>query len=113
MVASNAEAANGRTDYSFYVKKDNFGCNTNKCNKFVHDMAASGGAGPLVKGADGKMRAPTAGELASPGAIGNWQIVSSPQRGDIAAYKPGVLLETCRSSSVDYWLTNFHTSSML
>jgi hypothetical protein len=34
------------------------------------------------------MRAPTAGELASPGLkIANWDVVSSPQRGDIAAYK--------------------------
>ena len=34
------------------------------------------------------MRAPTAGELASPGLkIATWDVVSSPQRGDIAAYK--------------------------
>jgi len=87
-IATNAEASSGSTDYSFYKKKDNFACNTNKCNKYVHDIAQSGGAEPLVKGADGKMRPPTAGELASKNLkIGHWAVVDKPQRGDIAAYK--------------------------
>jgi RHS repeat-associated protein len=86
--ASNAEASNKHKDYAFSAKKDNFACNTNKCNKFVHDMAKAGtGKPPLVKGSDGKMRPATAGELANPNLkIAHWSVVTSPERGDTAAY---------------------------
>ncbi len=34
--------SNGRKDYAYSAKKDKFGCNTHKCNKFVHNMAKAG-----------------------------------------------------------------------
>jgi hypothetical protein len=75
-IATRAEAADGDKSYSFKSKKDDFGCNTNKCNKFVHDMAAAGADAPMVKASDGTMRLARAGELANPKLkIDHWAVV--------------------------------------
>jgi hypothetical protein len=93
-IAGIAGKYNGSTDWGFAKRKGNFPPNTNKCNKFVYDVAKEGGAEPTVIGSDGKPRPPLAAEWADPNTkIANWRVLGeneAPQPGDVAAYKlPG------------------------
>lgn len=93
-IARTAQKHLGSTDWAFTKRKDNFGPNTNKCNKFVYDMTKEGGAPATVIGSDGRPRAPLAAEWADPKTkIANWRVLGpneTPQAGDVAAYKiPG------------------------
>ena len=65
-IAKIARKYRGSTDWAFGKRKDNFPPNTDKCNKFVYDVTRQAGAEPLVRGSDGKLRAPLAGEWANP-----------------------------------------------
>ena len=47
-IAATAKNYGGRTDWGFDKQKDNFAPGTNKCNKFVYDVAREAGATPIV-----------------------------------------------------------------
>lgn len=89
-IAKIARKYNGRTDWAYGKRKDNFPPNTDKCNKFVYDVTKEAGSEALVKGSDGKLRPPLAGEWANPKVkIPNWEVLppdESPKPGDVAAY---------------------------
>lgn len=97
-IARNAEKYIGSTDWAYDVEKDNFGSNTNKCNKFCFDVLEESGIPPSIvseeipAGVDmgyyERKRPPTAGEWGNPSKrIDNWKVVKTPRRGDIAAYR--------------------------
>lgn len=93
-VAKIAEKYDGRTEWAFDKRKDNFGPGTNKCNKFVYDVTKEAGAPATVIGSDGKPRPPLASEWADPHTdIVGWRVLGpnkTPHPGDVAAYKlPG------------------------
>jgi hypothetical protein len=72
-----------------YTKeKDDFGKNTNKCNKFVYDVLVEAGVTPppeVPKYVVFK-RPPTAGEWADPSVkIEGWVVVTDPKPGDVVA----------------------------
>ena len=77
--------------WMYAVAKDNFGENTNKCNKFVYDIMVEVGINPppqvTVPGwIWDTIRPPTAAEWASATvAIPYWNIVAEPQPGDVVA----------------------------
>lgn len=75
--------------WAYNVVKDDFGINTNKCNKFVYDVINEAGASALVS-VRGVRRQPLAAEWADPNTvIPGWRVLSSaesPQGGDVAAY---------------------------
>jgi len=79
----------GSRDWLYTVKKDNFGENTNKCNKFVYDVLVEAGVKPppeVPKWFGLSSRAPTAGEWADPDLmIRGWYAVTDPQPGDVVA----------------------------
>ncbi|SMC23706.1 RHS repeat-associated core domain-containing protein [Andreprevotia lacus DSM 23236] len=85
-IDENARRNNGSQDWAYDRKKDNFPINSNKCNKFVFDMAKSADATPVING-----RPPMAAEWAdSRTKIPNWRMLlpsESPLPGDVAAYK--------------------------
>lgn len=90
-INKNATKKDGSTDYAYDKKKDDFGPNTNKCNKFVNDVASESGAKMEVTASDGTQRGPTAQEIANPAVdIPNWRPLGpgeTPEPGDVAAYK--------------------------
>ena len=71
------------------VKREEFGPNTNKCNKFVCDVVREAGA-EIVLTTVTPPRCPTAGEMANPNwNAPNWRALGpgeTPQPGDIAAF---------------------------
>ncbi|SIO59004.1 hypothetical protein SAMN05444166_5891 [Singulisphaera sp. GP187] len=72
----------------YSVAKDDFAANTNKCNKFVFDVAVEAGVTPPPKVSMYLIfsRPPTAGEWADPKvAISGWDVVTSPLPGDVVA----------------------------
>jgi RHS repeat-associated protein len=77
---------NGSTAWCFDCKKDNFPSGSNKCNKYVYDVATQAGAQPLIHA-----RAPLAAEWATSSVnITNWRTLNNnetPQAGDVAAYR--------------------------
>ncbi|HXQ25927.1 MAG TPA: CHAP domain-containing protein [Candidatus Acidoferrales bacterium] len=85
-----AKKYNDSSAWAFSKRKDNFPPGTDKCNKYVYDVAKEAGAEALTKGSDGNMRPPLAGEWASPDVkIPNWEVLAGkdvPQPGDVAAY---------------------------
>jgi RHS repeat-associated protein len=85
-----AKGYNKSTAWSYYAKKDNFGPDTNKCNKFVYDVTKQAGAEARVKNGN-YSRAPLASEWAHEFTkIPNWRMLKtneSPEPGDVAAYK--------------------------
>jgi len=88
-IAKGAEDAyddgNG-TGYAFEDRQGSFGPNSNKCNLFVSDICNAAGAN--VPSKDGGSWPPLAGDWANPNYnIPGWEIVDSPQRGDIVAQK--------------------------
>lgn len=89
-IAIIARKYNGSTAWGYRKRKDDFGPNTNKCNKFVYDVTKEAGALALVIGSDGKPRPPLAGEWAdSHVSIPGWRVLDpneSPQPGDVAAW---------------------------
>lgn len=89
-IAKIAKKYQGSTDWAYGKRKDNFPPNTDKCNKFVYDVTNEAGAEPLVRGSDGKLRPPLAGEWANPKVkIPNWEVLPAtelPTPGDVAAY---------------------------
>lgn len=90
-IAANAKAEVGSTEWNFDVEKDNFGKNTNKCNKFVHDMVTESGVD--LPTPNGGMFGPNeypinAGQWADPNyEIPGWMIVKSPKNGDVISMK--------------------------
>jgi hypothetical protein len=90
-IAKTAEKYEGSKAWSFTGRKDDFGPNTNKCNKFVYDVTEEAGAPALVIGSDGEPRPPLAAERADPRtSIPGWRALGTtemPQPGDVAAYK--------------------------
>ena len=78
--------ANGEP-YAFDDKSGNFPAGSYKCNKFVCDVANAAGA-KISLNVDGAGNAwpPTAGTFGNPNKdIPGWQVVDSPQPGDIIA----------------------------
>ena len=90
-IAGIANKYNGNTNWAYSKRKDNFPPNTNKCNKFVYDVAREAGAEPTVISSDGKPRPPLAAEWADPNTqIANWRVLGeneAPEPGDVAARK--------------------------
>src|SRR4051794_1237280 len=90
-IVSVARSYIGSRLWMYAVAKDNFGRNTNKCNKFVYDvMVASGIKPPPQVTIPGwvwdTIRPPTAAEWASATvAIPYWIVVAEPQPGDVVA----------------------------
>ena len=104
-IAATARKYRGSTAWAFDKRKDGFGPNTNKCNKFVYDVTKEAGAPATVTGSDGKPRPPLAAEWADPRvSIPGWRILGpneQPQPGDVAAYKlPGHVTYTGHSGIV-------------
>ncbi len=92
-IIKNARAKEGISDYAYKTEIDNFGEDTNKCNKYVYDVLEESGASPgtpngnSLKKAVGLGSPPTAGDWANPDFnIPNWDVVSTPQAGDVVAY---------------------------
>lgn len=89
-IAMIARKYNGSRAWAYARRKDTFGPNTNKCNKFVYDVTKEAGAPALVMGSDGKPRPPLAGEWANPDiSIPGWRVLGpneSPEPGDVAAW---------------------------
>jgi RHS repeat-associated protein len=88
-IAKTAEKYVGSQDWSYEGTKSNFGEGTNKCNLFAYDVTTEAGAGPGLpnKMLGFKSSPPTAGQWADPNyKIKGWKIVSSPRRGDVAAF---------------------------
>lgn len=75
--------------WRYDVVKDEFGKDTNKCNKFVYDVIKEAGVGaPTVSMYWFFSRPPTAAEWADPAsAILHWKAVDEPQPGDVVAEK--------------------------
>ena len=85
-VADTAQGYKGSTDWSFYVKKDNFPANSNKCNKFVCDVVSEAGAPAPRPGSPWPF---TAIEWAATGKISNWRKLEAgeaPKAGDVFAF---------------------------
>jgi uncharacterized protein RhaS with RHS repeats len=80
----------GSTAWAFAGKKDDFGPNTNKCNKFVFDVLSQAGASPYYTPKNGVPRPPMAGDWANTRAkIPNWRPLSPNEKampGDVAAF---------------------------
>jgi|SRR6478736_3465491 len=85
-----AKSYDKNQDWRKDVKKDDFPAGTNKCNKFVYDVAKQAGAEPLYEAKGKKPRPPLAGDYADPNTkIKNWRMLKpdeTPEPGDIAAY---------------------------
>jgi hypothetical protein len=90
-IVSVATGKVGSNDWAYDREKDNFGKNTNKCNKFnkfVYDVMVEAGVQPppsipryLIFS-----RPPTAGEWATPSTtIDGWVVVETPAPGDVVA----------------------------
>ncbi|WP_020466071.1 CHAP domain-containing protein [Singulisphaera acidiphila] len=78
----------GAKDWMYGTAKDEFAANTNKCNKFVYDVVVEAGVKPPPKVSMYLIfsRPPTAGEWADPKVeISGWEVVTTPQPGDIVA----------------------------
>jgi len=76
------------TDWKYDTEKDEFGKDTNKCNKFVYDVLVEAGVRPPPTVAKYVVftRPPTAGEWADPKvSIKGWLQVADAQPGDVAA----------------------------
>lgn len=88
-IAANARAEVGSTEWNFDVEKDNFGENTNKCNKFVHDMVTESGVDlPTPNGGwIGPKEYPiNAGQWADPNfKIKGWKVVKAARSGDVVS----------------------------
>ena len=89
-IADIAREYNHSTAWAFDKKKGDFPAGSNKCNKFVYDVAKEAGAKATVIGKDGNARPPLAGEWADPHTrIANWRVLQpgeTPQPGDVAAW---------------------------
>ena len=87
-IVLNAEADLGSTKWNFEVSIDDFGENTNKCNKFVYDKLVQSGADPGTPNGFFSDNPPTAGQWADPNfKLKGWKVVSNPRRGDVVAYR--------------------------
>jgi len=97
-IAGQALGHDGSTDWAYEVSKDNFGSNTNKCNKFVYDVlmeldvviSTDPGLpnGNAIKKFFGGGSPPTAAQWADPNYhIPNWKVVTVPAMGDIVAVR--------------------------
>src|SRR6516164_8779070 len=78
----------GRQYWMYTKEKDDFGKNTNKCNKFVYDVLVEAGVKPppVVPKYVVFTRPPTAGEWADPQVkIEGWDVVNSAKPGDVVA----------------------------
>jgi len=91
-IAKFAEGYIGSTEWNYDVEKDNFGQNTNKCNKFVYDVTTEAGASPdlpngnWIKKVFGFGSPPTAGQWADADyEIPGWKVSDKPGRGSVAA----------------------------
>src|SRR5262245_62074563 len=84
-----AKSKVGSQDWLYSKRKDNFGENTNKCNKFVYDVLVEAGVQPPPEVSIWlglRSRPPTAGEWADPKVqIHGWMAVTDPQPGDVVA----------------------------
>jgi hypothetical protein len=75
-------------DWMYESEKDDFGKNTNKCNKFVYDVLIEAGVKPppVVPKYVVFSRPPTAGEWADSAVnIEGWAVVPGPNAGDVIA----------------------------
>ena len=85
-----ARSYNSSNAWAFATRKDDFGPNTNKCNKFVFDVLNEAGAAAFFTPKGGRPRPPMAGDWANQFAqIPNWRVLKpdeSPQPGDVAAF---------------------------
>jgi RHS repeat-associated protein len=87
-IAAMAEKYIGRTDWAYKAQKDNISSDRWKCSKFVYDVLLEVGV-DMGKPHFGRFgfTPHTAGEWGNPNLeIPGWEIVSTPLRGDIAAY---------------------------
>lgn len=86
-IAANARDEVESTEWNFDVEKDNFGKNTNKCNKFVHDMVTKSGV--YLPTPNGGWIGPNeypinAGQWADPNfKIKGWKVVKVARSGDV------------------------------
>lgn len=91
-IVKNAKSKDKSKEYSYEGSKDDYDENTNKCNKFVYDILKKTGIAPprvngnILKRIVGLGSPVTAGQWADPNySIPGWEIVTSPQAGDIVA----------------------------
>lgn len=89
-IVKNAKSHNGSTDWAYDKENGRFDAGTNKCNQFVDDVL--GESGIYTPDPNGKLAIVgfgtpvTAGQWADPNYnIPGWQVVGSPQAGDIVA----------------------------
>ncbi|MBK8055426.1 MAG: CHAP domain-containing protein [Saprospiraceae bacterium] len=87
----------GSEDWAVKAEKDQFGSNTNKCNKFVYDVHMEAGVddgqpnlmnptGTLIPFVDDVFGPVLAGQWADPSyEIPGWKVVSYPKPGDVIA----------------------------
>jgi hypothetical protein len=92
MIVKVAESKRDSLDWAYDKKKDEFGENTYKCNKFVYDVMVEAGVTPPPQVTVSRMvffsntRLPTAGEWADrTQSIPGWIVVADPQPGDVVA----------------------------
>jgi hypothetical protein len=92
MIVKVATSKKDRLDWAYDKKKDEFGENTNKCNKFVYDVMVEAGVTPPPQVTVSRLlifsktRLPTAGEWADKTqTITGWVVVADPQPGDVVA----------------------------
>ena len=94
LIAKIAKKYENSKKWAYDAKKDNFGEYTNKCNKYVYDVLKEAGASPgtpngnrlgRLFGGEGTSP-PTAEQWADSNyEIPGWDVVDSPQAGDVVA----------------------------
>jgi RHS repeat-associated protein len=92
--------------WGYYVTRDDFGPETNKCNKFVFDVLLEAGAPAYYTPRGQPPRLPLAGDWADRNTtIPNWRVLrlgEKPQPGDVAAFPapPGATTYTGHSGFI-------------
>jgi cell wall-associated NlpC family hydrolase len=89
-IAANALNHVGSTKWAIKTQKDNIKADVHKCNKFVYDVLLETGIdmGNPNPTKSGRWVPIFAGQWGNPdNEILGWEIVATPQVGDIAAYK--------------------------
>ena len=92
-IAQSAEDNIGSTRWNYDVEKGSFPSGSNKCNLFCYDITTQAGASPglpngnsIKKFFGGDGYPPVASQWADPNySIPNWDVVTTPQRGDVAS----------------------------
>lgn len=89
-IVKKAKSHKGSTDWAYSKEKGRFGADTNKCNLFVDDILSE--AGVYTSDPNGRLAVVglgtpvTAGQWADANYnIPGWQVVTSPQAGDVVA----------------------------